>query len=337
MLKILTQYPLHACNTFKLKVGADYYVECGSISDIKDFIHTGSLRDKKILILGAGSNMLFTKNFSGVVLRPVMDSIEMTEKTGSQVHIRAGAGLKWDQLVEWTVRHGYWGIENLSMIPGTVGAAPVQNIGAYGVELQEVVESVETVDLRTGKTTKFTGDKCRFAYRSSLFKTDPYRNHIITYLNLILSTIPSARITYGNVADELKKTGEPGIRDIRDTIMRIRKQKLPDPMLAGNAGSFFKNPLIDPAMFEALHDRIPSIPYYPAEEGFVKIPAAWLIEQTGWKGHRTGDVGTWPSQPLVIVNYGNATGQEILEFSEKIREDVKGKFGILLEREVMVV
>ena len=337
MLNIRSGYSLYAHNTFKLHASADYYVECGSITDIQDFIHTDNLRGKKVLILGEGSNILFTGDFNGIVLRPVMDSIEVREEASDCVRIRAGAGLRWDLLVEWAVQHGYWGIENLSLIPGSTGAAPVQNIGAYGVELKETVESVETVDLQTGKTTILPKDSCHFAYRDSIFKTASFRHHVITHLNLILSGIPSVRNGYGDIARELSKTGDPDIQNIRDTIIRTRRQKLPDPELSGNAGSFFKNPVVAVPIFEALMDRFPSIPFYPVEAGYFKVPAAWLIEQSGWKGKRIGEAGTWPTQPLVIINFGNATGREILEFSEKIKADVNEKFGILLEREVNVI
>jgi UDP-N-acetylmuramate dehydrogenase len=337
MLNIRSGYSLYAHNTFKLQASADYYVECKTSADIQNFIHAGSLRGKKILILGEGSNILFTRDFSGIVLRPMMDSIEVREEVSDHIRIRAGAGLKWDRLVEWAVHHEYWGIENLSLIPGSTGAAPVQNIGAYGVELQETVESVETVDMQTGNVTIFPKAACHFSYRHSIFKTASFRHYVITHLNLILSGIPSVRNGYGDIARELSKTGEPGIQNIRETIIRIRRQKLPDPELSGNAGSFFKNPVIPEPAFLVLRDQYPSIPGFPAETGYFKIPAAWLIEQSGWKGKRSGETGTWPSQPLVIVNFGNATGKEILEFSEKIKESVHEKFGILLEREVNVV
>jgi UDP-N-acetylmuramate dehydrogenase len=337
MIKILSGYSLHANNSFKLQASADYYVECSSISEIQDFIHTDDIRDKKVLILGEGSNILFTGDYKGIVLRPVIDSIEETDKKGDRISIRSGAGVHWDGLVEWTVSHGYWGLENLSLIPGSVGAAPVQNIGAYGVELKESVESVESFDLQTGKNTVLSAEECRFGYRNSIFKTEPFRNHVITYLNLTLSAVPRIRNTYGDLAEELKSTGDQGIQNIRDTIIRIRKQKLPDPVQTGNAGSFFKNPVIPYTRYEVLRESFPAIPFYPVGEKQVKIPAAWLIEQAGWKGKRIGDAGTWPTQPLVIINHGRATGQEILEFSKKIRAGVQEKFGIILEREVNIV
>ncbi len=332
-----SNYSLESHNSFKLKVSTKYYIECHSISDITEFLQSGIQKKHPLLILGEGSNILFTGDFPGTVLRPLISGIVITKESGSDVFIRTGAGMNWDELVEWTVGKNYWGLENLSLIPGSAGAAPIQNIGAYGAEIREQIVSVETIDLRTGSVNVLSNHECRFAYRRSIFKEASHKEYLITHINLKLSKIPTPGISYGNLKDELPAGGEPGIRDIRDAVIRIRRQKLPDPAEIGNAGSFFKNPLVPLTAYEQLKAAWPGIPSYPATSDYRKIPAAWLIEESGWKGKSVGNTGTYPNQALVIVNHGEATGQEILQLSEKIKEDVRTKFGITLEREVNLV
>ena len=337
MPALKNNFSLESHNSFKLKVSAKYYIECQSTGDIREFLQSGMYPRHPLLILGEGSNILFTRDYPGTILRPLISDIGITGETGSDITIRAGAGMNWDELVEWTVQRNYWGLENLSLIPGSTGAAPIQNIGAYGAEIREHIVSVETIDLRTGSVKVFSNPECRFSYRYSIFKEASHKEYLISHVNLKLTKIPSARISYGKLKDELPSGREPGIRDIRDAVIRIRRQKLPDPAETGNAGSFFKNPVIPLPAYKELEAAWPGIPSYPATPGYRKVPAAWLIEESGWKGKRMGNAGTHPKQALVIVNHGQATGQEILQLSEKIAEDVRAKFGISLEREVNLV
>lgn len=337
MPAVRSNYSLASHNSFKLKVSTKYYVECQGIDDLQEFLGSETYSRHPLLVLGEGSNILFTRDFPGTVLRPLFCSIEITEESGTDVVIRAGAGINWDELVEWTVSRNYWGLENLSLIPGSAGAAPIQNIGAYGTEIREHIASVEAVDLKTGSTKIFANPDCRFSYRYSIFKEPSQKDYLVSHISLKLSKNPVPRLGYGNLKDELPSGREPGIRDIRDAVIRIRRRKLPDPARTGNAGSFFKNPVIPVAAFRELVAAWPGIPSYPAEPGYCKVPAAWLIQECGWKGRRIGNAGTHPEQALVIVNHGEATGKEILEFSGRIEEDVRSRFGICLEKEVILI
>jgi UDP-N-acetylmuramate dehydrogenase len=337
MPAVRSNYSLASHNSFKLKVSTKYYVECQGIDDLMEFLGSGTYSRHPLLVMGEGSNILFTRDFPGTVLRPLFGSIEVTDESGSDVAIRAGAGINWDDLVEWTVARNYWGLENLSLIPGSAGAAPIQNIGAYGTEIREHIVTVEAVDLRTGSAKVFSNPDCRFSYRYSIFKEPSHKNYLVSHINLKLSKNPAPRLGYGNLRDELPVAGEPAVRDIRDAVIRIRQRKLPDPDKIGNAGSFFKNPVIPVAAFRELEAAWPGIPSYPAATGYRKVPAAWLIQQCGWKGKRVGNAGTYPEQALVIVNHGEATGKEILRFANRIEEDVRSRFGISLEKEVILI
>ncbi len=298
---------------------------------------SGSGMDGPVLILGEGTNVLFISDYKGTVIRPELAGIVLEESSGNEVRVSAGAGEKWDSFVEWTVRNGLWGLENLSLIPGTVGATPVQNIGAYGVEVREVIERVDAIRISDGSRHTFSNSDCGFGYRSSIFKKELKGKYLVTRVYYVLSSKPSFRLDYGAIKEELGKTGKINLENIRRAVINVRRSKLPDPEVTGNAGSFFKNPLVTRSLADELTVRFPDIPVFDDKPGFKKIPAGWLIEQCGWKGSRKGDAGVHDLQALVLVNHGKASGREIYNLSEEIRQSVKKKFNILLEREVEVI
>jgi UDP-N-acetylmuramate dehydrogenase len=295
-------------------------------------------KDYPRLVLGGGSNMLFTADFSGLIVHVKIQGIRYEVK-GDDVFVTAGGGVIWNDLVNFCVENGFAGIENLSLIPGSVGAAPVQNIGAYGVELQDIFHSCRAFEIASGKIRVFDKEDCGFSYRDSVFKSALKGLYIITEVSFKLSKIFKPELTYGAISDELQKRGisNPGIKDLSNVVSHIRVSKLPDPATIGNAGSFFKNPVIPEAQFLKLKSDFPEIVHFPATKGHIKISAGWLIEHCGWKGKVVGNTGTWKNQALVLVNHGNATGKEIFKFSESIIESVNAKFGILLEREVNII
>jgi len=266
-----------------------------------------------------------------------MKGVELLEEKESGVLVKVGAGENWDNWVEKAGMEGWFGLENLSLIPGSVGSAPVQNIGAYGVELKDLFDSLEAWDLKEKRMVSLDHKTCRFGYRSSIFKGEARRRYIITSVNFRLSKMPVLKLKYGRIAEAFSEAGGSTPADLRQVVVDIRNQKLPDPEKIGNAGSFFKNPLVDRTIFKCIRVDHSDIPSYPDCDNQVKIPAAWLIEKSGWKGKRIGNVGTWPAQPLVIINHGGASGQEILDFSIQIQDSVEEHFGISLEREVNVI
>jgi len=287
-------------------------------------------------VIGEGSNLLFTAGFEGLIIHPVLEGIDVVDESATEVLIRAGAGVNWDSFVQYCVSHHWHGAENLSLIPGSVGAAPVQNIGAYGVEARDIVEYAEVFDVQEMMPVILSNAACEFGYRDSIFKHNSGR-YIVTYVVFRLQKEGEMNLEYGNVKEVFLQSKEQNLQALRETIIAIREEKLPDPSVTGNAGSFFKNPAIRQEKFVEIQKEFQDVPGYKAGPERVKVPAAWLIEQSGWKGVREGNVGTWPSQPLVIVNYGGAAGQDIFVFSEKIRAAVCDKFGIMLEREVIVI
>jgi UDP-N-acetylmuramate dehydrogenase len=338
MITLRENYSLKNHNSFGIDAKAMYFAETDDETDLIRFIQHNPLRDLPLMVLGSGSNILFISDYRGMIIHPLMKGFEVIFENKEYITVRAGAGELWDSFVEWAVRNNYGGVENLSLIPGTVGASPVQNIGAYGSVVAEVIEQVESIDTRTGRKRTFSRQDCRFGYRTSIFKTDLNPAVIITHVVFQLSRDPVLKTEYGSVNERLAKYGERTISTIRKAIIEIRSEKLPDPKTMGNAGSFFKNPVLNEDEFQSFIQHHPDAPSYPDEtKGFHKIPAAWLIEQCGWKGRRMGDAGTYNLQPLVLVNYGNATGKEIFEISEKIREEVLKSFHINLEREVNMV
>jgi UDP-N-acetylmuramate dehydrogenase len=338
MITLRENYSLKNHNSFGIDVRARYFADIDNESDLAQFIRHNPATGLPLMILGAGNNILFVSDYEGLIIHPLIQGIEVLQENTSSVTVRVGAGVLWDSFVEWAVSKNYGGVENLSLIPGSVGASPVQNIGAYGSEAAEIIEKVETTQIRNGRKKIFRPTDCRFGYRTSIFKTDLRSMVIISHVVFRLSKRPVLKTEYGEMHERLKKYKETSVHEVREVIIEIRSEKLPDPQKIGNAGSFFKNPVLSENEFHSFIHNHPDAPNYQAEmKGFHKIPAAWLIEQCGWKGRRIGATGTYSRQPLVIVNYGNATGKEIYEFSEKIREDVLKSFRIRLEREVNVV
>lgn len=335
---ILENKSLKSHNTFGLKARAKSYINLQSESELIKLIKDGNIAGKEILVLGGGSNILFAGDFEGLVLHPEMNNIKVSDSDYKYVYLECGAGVDWDYFVDYCVENSYGGLENLSYIPGNVGAAPIQNIGAYGVEVKETIKSVRAVDLENGDIRTFTNTECDFAYRSSIFKKNLKGMFLITSVLFKLEKDPEEyNISYGALKSRVEQRGAVNLNNIREAVIEIRKEKLPEPEQLGNAGSFFKNPVIKPGLYNDIKSHFNELPSYPAESNDIKVPAGWLIEKCGWKGYRKGDAGVHKNQALVLVNYGSATGMEILKLSEEIIKSVNDKFGIVLEREVNVV
>jgi len=334
-LKLSGNISLKSFNTFNIDVRARFYAGISDPEDILPFLSSLDSDHKPILILGGGSNILFTKDFPGTVVRIATHGIKILKEDSETVIIRAEAGENWDELVKYTVDKGWSGLENLSMIPGNAGTAPVQNIGAYGVELKDVLFELEAINLLTLKIQKFTREECLFDYRDSLFKNKQY---LIVNISLRLLKNPVLRLDYAPLKNELTslQIKNPTISDIREAVIRIRNRKLPDPARIGNAGSFFKNPVITQEHLEQIRFEHPDVVYFPFNDQF-KLAAAWLIEQCGWKNRRQGDAGVYPGHSLIIVNYGSASGKDILDLSNQIKTSVYEKFGVSLEPEVNII
>lgn len=326
-------------NTFGIDVKADLLAHIGSMEDLHSALRDESLRQHERLILGGGSNVLFTRNFDGVVLLNRIGGISIVKEDESHVWVKAGAGEVWHDLVSWTVEQGWGGMENLSLIPGSVGAGPMQNIGAYGVELKDVFHELEALRMDNMEFQSFNGADCRFGYRESVFKHELKNQYFITSVTFRLSKHPILNTSYGAISQELGKLGiaQPGVKDVSEAVTRIRRSKLPDPAVLGNAGSFFKNPEVDQATADRIRGEHPDLVSYPTTPGRVKLAAGWLIEQCGWKGKVVGHTGAHKDQALVLVNYGGATGNEVYELALEIRESVLQRFGVRIDPEVNVV
>ncbi|MFY9154476.1 MAG: UDP-N-acetylmuramate dehydrogenase [Prolixibacteraceae bacterium] len=338
MIRSLANYSLKKHHTFGTKASAKYYFEFTETEDLTGFLATNNdWKNLPILILGEGSNLLFVTDFDGLIIHPNIPGTKIVHEDRNNIWLEAGSGVVWDQLVEYAVFNNWGGIENLSLIPGKVGAAAVQNIGAYGMEIQNQIESVTGIDLETQSENTLEKVDCQFAYRDSIFKNELKNRFIITSVVLKLDKFPEFILNYGDLKAETEKLGTINLRNIRQTVIRIRESKLPDPKVVGNAGSFFKNPVIESRLAEQLKAGNPTLPIYPASEGKTKLAAGWLIEQCGWKGFRRGDAGVHEKQALVLVNYGDASGKEIYDLSEEIKQSVLEKFGVELEREVNVI
>ena len=323
-------------NTFGIDVKAASFASFNSIEELITLLP--SIKSHETLISGGGSNMLFTKDFEGLFVRNCIKGIQEIERTETHVVIEAGAGELWHDFVMYCVDRGYGGLENLSLIPGCVGASPMQNIGAYGVEIKDTFAYLDAVEISTGEIKRFHLADCAFGYRESVFKRALKNQYVICKVAFTLTLQPVINTSYGVIEAELKQMGisNPGIKDVSKAVIRIRQSKLPDPKELGNAGSFFKNPVVTAEVLESIQSTYARVPSYPAGEGHVKLAAGWLIEQAGWKGKRFGAVGVHELQALVLVNYGGGTGKEIYALSERIIEDIQEKFGVSLEREVNI-
>ena len=334
-MNLQNNYPLLPHNTFGMEVSASVFMEYESVEELKEFLAHTPLAGETWLHIGGGSNMLFTQDYPGIILHSAIKGFEVVSENEDEVLVRAGAGEVWDDFVAYTVEKGWYGAENLSLIPGEVGASAVQNIGAYGVEAKDLIVKVDTLEVETGKERVFGNEECGYAYRESVFKHELKGKYIVTSVTYRLSKHPSYRLDYGNVRSELEKRGcELTLENVRRTIIDIRESKLPDPKVQGNAGSFFMNPIVPRPLFEELLGKYPSMPSYEVDAERVKIPAAWMIDQCGWKGKRMGHAGVHSKQALVLVNCGGATGQEIIALSEEIQRSVFDKFGVRISPEV---
>ena len=337
MIKEYRDHDITHLNSFAVAARAERFVEFGSGAELAEYLGTHSdITSDKWALLGGGNNILFTGDFRGTLLHPTGTSTKITDEGTDSVGIRVEAGHDWDEFVSRCVGQGLWGVENLSHIPGTVGAAPVQNVGAYGAEVGNTIESVEVLHVKTLKTTVIDGQHCSFGYRDSIFKRSLKGEAIITAVNFRLSKKAAPDTSYGALREEAAKLGGETLENIRQAVINIRAAKLPDPKVLGNAGSFFKNPVVCSADAQALAERFPTMPQYPEEGGGIKLSAGWLIEQAGWKGRREGNVGVYDRQALFIINYGGATGAEIIAFSERVGAAVGKMFGVKLVPEVNI-
>ncbi len=332
-------FSLHKFNTFHLSVIASYYIKLTDQNQIKEILRQQVVRSEKKLVLGGGSNVLFLDDFfDGVVMHIATKGKKIISETDDEIIIRVAAGESWPDLVSEMTRAGYGGIENLALIPGTVGAAPIQNIGAYGVEFQDFFEKLTAIDLKKGEVVEFTRSDCEFGYRSSIFKSTHKNRYLITEVDLKLQKHPKPNLTYGALNEYVSnKTEHPGIIEVMEAVVAVRKSKLPDPKELGNAGSFFKNPVIHSLLYKDLQKEFPDIPGYQNDDDTVKISAAWLLEHCHWKGQRIGNCSFHEKQALVLVNHGQATGRELFHLAMKAKQSVIEKFGIELEHEVNIV
>ncbi|WP_130275996.1 UDP-N-acetylmuramate dehydrogenase [Cecembia calidifontis] len=322
-------------NTFGIDKKARFFVQAKTEEDVKAALLKSKELKIPVFVLGGGSNILLTKDIDALVIKIEIQGIQVLKDNEDEILVEVGAGENWHQFVMFCIENNWAGVENLSLIPGTVGASPMQNIGAYGVEIKEVFHHLKAINRQTLEEEIFDWEACKFGYRESVFKNELKDQFIIVRVIFRLRKKPVLHVAYGAIKQTLEEMGisNPGIKNISDAVIQIRQSKLPDPKQIGNAGSFFKNPTIPKEQFEALKAEFPEIPSFPMEEG-VKVPAAWLIEKAGWKGKTFGKIGVHKFQPLVLVNYGGADGTEIQDLSRKIQESVQHKFGILLQPEV---
>lgn len=337
-MQIAKNISLKPFNSFGIEAIAAYYSRVDTAAALEELLQEPIVQHQKILVLGGGSNLLFTKDVNGLVIHNQIRGIHIIHETNDIIYLKVMAGEPWHELVQYCVAKNWGGIENLSLIPGNTGAAPIQNIGAYGVEIKDVIHEVEAIQLSDGKKMTLSNTDCAFGYRDSIFKNELKHSCIITAVTIRLTKNPKFNTSYGAINTELEKmkVSTLSISAISQAVINIRSSKLPDPSIIGNAGSFFKNPIISKTQYLQLLKDFPTIPSYSSGEN-IKIPAGWLIEQCGWKGYRKGDAGCYDKQALVLVNYGNASGADIYELSTAIIQSVQTKFGIYLEREVNIL
>ena len=324
-----------AHNTFGIEAKVARFVEFASVCELKEFLGDGFTG--KSLVIGGGSNLLFVDDFNGTVFHSAIMDIDVVEETADDVLLCVGSGVNWDALVAYTVEKGWSGLENLSLIPGEVGASAVQNVGAYGVEAGDLIEKVETVRIADGTGCSFTKADCDFAYRHSIFKAAEKGRHIVTYVTYRLKKEAEFKLSYGNLKEKVEELGGATLANVRRAVCEIREAKLPNPEQIGSAGSFFMNPIVAAEKAAQLKEEYPAMPQYPLATGGVKLSAGWLIEQCGWKQTPHEHVGVYKHQALVVVNLGGATGREVLDFAEAVVASVKEKFGVCLNMEVNVI
>ncbi|MBK8584667.1 MAG: UDP-N-acetylmuramate dehydrogenase [Bacteroidetes bacterium] len=338
-MEILSNYSLKQLNTFGLEVKTDSYCKVTSIEDIKGLLSRPEISNFNKLVLGGGSNMLFKGDFHGLTIHNCIEGITVLPYDEDYVLVSAGGGVNWHAFVMYCVDQGYGGIENLSLIPGCVGAAPIQNIGAYGVEIKDTFYQLTAMNLVDGTIQLFNAAQCHFGYRDSIFKHEGKNKYIITEVTFRLSKRPAINKSYGAITSQLEVMGitNPTIKDISNAVIAIRQSKLPDPKVIGNAGSFFKNPEIPLSQFEDLQRQFPDVVGYKTHDTLMKVAAGWLIEKSGWKGKRVGNTGMHEKQALVLVNHGSATGNELIEHAKRVQSSVKEKFNIELEMEVNII
>lgn len=338
MLKFLKSHSLANYNTFGFDVKADLFIELNSIDEFQSLLKSPEWKKNKRLILGGGSNILLTDDFHGLVVINRILGIQVIEENESSVVVKCGGGENWHQFVLYSLQNNWGGLENLSLIPGTVGAAPMQNIGAYGVEIKDTFHSLEAINLNTGEIEHFTPEECRFGYRESVFKLELKGQYLIGSVSFQLDKpgYHQLNLDYGIIKNVLaeKNIVKPSIQDVSNAVIEIRQSKLPDPAEIGNSGSFFKNPIIEASQLEQLKSEFPEMPFYKLEDGRIKLAAAWLIEKAGWKGHQENGVGVHHKQALVLVNYGKGRGEDVLRLARKIQDSIQTKFGVKLSPEV---
>lgn len=334
-MKELYNCSLLPYNTFGMDVKASRFVEYASVEELRGLWNAEREAVARALHIGGGSNLLFASDYEGLILHSAIKGYTVVKETEEEVEVRVGAGEVWDDFVAYTVANGWYGAENLSLIPGEVGASAVQNIGAYGVEAKDLIVSVDTFGLETGEERRFMQEECRYAYRESIFKQELKGKYAVTFVTYRLKKHPVFHLEYGNIRAELEKQGcQVDLENVRRIIIAIRQAKLPDPKVLGNAGSFFMNPVVPKMQFEALLAQYPDMPHYPVDDAHVKIPAGWMIDRCGWKGKRVGHAGVHEKQALVLVNCGGATGKEVMHLAEGIVASVRERFGVTIRPEV---
>lgn len=334
-MKELYNCSLLPYNTFGMDVKASRFVEYASVEELRGLWNAEREAVAHALHIGGGSNLLFASDYEGLILHSAIKGYTVVKETEEEVEVRVGAGEVWDDFVAYTVANGWYGAENLSLIPGEVGASAVQNIGAYGVEAKDLIVSVDTFGLETGEERRFMREECRYAYRESVFKQELKGKYAVTFVTYRLKKHPVFHLEYGNIRAELEKQGcQVYLENVRRIIIAIRQAKLPDPKVLGNAGSFFMNPVVPKMQFEALLAQYPDMPHYPVDDAHVKIPAGWMIDRCGWKGKRVGHAGVHEKQALVLVNCGGATGKEVMHLAEEIVASVRERFGVTIRPEV---
>lgn len=329
-------YPLKNHNSFGFDITSNFFFAFNRVDSLLEILRSKRYKSLPLLVIGSGSNILFTHNFKGLVINPMLKGVEVVDESDEFVFVKAHSGEIWDDFVAYAVSHGYGGVENLSGIPGCIGACPIQNIGAYGTEVKDTITQVEAIDVFTQETSVFNNNDCKFGYRDSIFKNEEKGKYLIISVVFKLTKKHTFNTCYGGIEKELQLIGDINLHNIRQAIINIRTKKLPDTAVLGNAGSFFKNPVVSQEIVNSIKQTYHEVPLFKLSSDTYKIPAAWLIEQCGWKGKRAGNVGVHDKQALVLVNYGNGTGSDIINLAQDIIHSVQEKFHILISPEVNI-